>query len=297
MYSTRHIATVLLASLVLTVRPYAVSGQEARERIAAWSISQTELLSAIKSADLVESARTSLDAGAGARNYSVQSTRTITPVDAGAAHTVLFVSERSITRFRANGQEVNAQRADRFLEQQQRTFRPELASLLESFEFPGAGMLDFQNIDEPVQVERNGQVFWRIRGQIELPSPVGPPNGGQRGRRPWGAPDELGTPPSDGSELGAPPRGRGGPNRPRPRASFTAWFTLDEVRIHASRIEMPLPSRFSLSISTTYSSISGIDVPSNRIIEGTIPIRRRNRTYSVYFNQVLNYSDYAIKLN
>jgi hypothetical protein len=256
------------------------TAQQAQSKIMDWLAAQNTILADVRNVQLKEFVRTSIDAGEGARNYAIDARRSVERIGGLRDSGFAFVSERSVVALRANGREIDDQRAQRFLEQQRRTFRPEMVRLFESFGFPGSGPFDWADVNKPILVERDGKSFWRVGGKLSLQTPFGP----QRGPR-------MGGPP------GGPPGGDQGRPRNRPEPVFTAWFTVGTFRLHATRIEVPLPNRFSLSILTTYFAIDGIDSPSKRIIEGTIPVRRRNRTYSIRFRQVLNYSDYIFLLD
>ena len=290
-YPNRHIAGIVGVALFWCVFSPVSTSQNTYSDVAEWADEQKAKLSKLQYAELTERVRTTLDGGATPRYYMIEAVRTVTR----------FESERVIVAFEANGREIDQERAAQFMARQRRTFRPELVRMMESFGFPGVDNFQWDQIIEATEIERDGQIFLRVTGRMELPERLGPPDGWRPGGPPGGSQD--GRPPSRGDGNPAqgyerPPRAdEFGPPRGLPERFFTAWFTVTDFRLHATRIEMPLPGRFSLVISTTYTSIDGIDAPSNRIIEGTIPIRRRNRAYSVQFKQVLNYSDYVFHLN
>lgn len=267
-YPNRHIAGIVGVALFWCVFSPVSTSQNTYSDVVEWADEQKAKLSKLQYAELTERVRTTLDGGATPRYYMIKAVRTVTR----------FESERVIVAFEANGREIDQERAVQFMARQRRTFRPELVRMMESFGFPGADNFQWDQIIEATEIERDGQDFLRVAGRLELPERLGPPDGWRPGGPPGGAPD------------GRPPRGL-------PERFFTAWFTVTDFRLHETRVEIPLPGRFSLVISTTYTSIDGIDAPSKRIIQGTIPIRRRNRVYSVQFKQVLNYSDYVFHLN
>ena len=48
------------------------------------------------------------------------------------------------------------------------------------------------------------------------------------------------------------------------------------------------------TITTTYRRIDGLDLPVARTVEGTIPTRRRMRTFTLLFRLEATYSDYRL---
>ncbi|MCH8122565.1 MAG: hypothetical protein IH853_05530 [Bacteroidetes bacterium] len=85
------------------------------------------------------------------------------------------------------------------------------------------------------------------------------------------------------------PRNQGGPIE-----RLTAWFDQDDFRLQASQTVLSLPRGNSLRIRTAYDRFDGIDLPVHRQVEGSTPVRRRMRLFTMLFEQRVEYSDYEI---
>jgi hypothetical protein len=133
---------------------------------------------------------------------------------------------------------------------------------METYRLPIQDVVRFFSVDRARLVERDGQMFWKVDANSELPSREGRPPGPAR--------------------------------RPPPIVQSTLWFTTDTFRLSAMITEIPLPGRRFLSVRANYEAVGSLDVPVRRIVEGTIPLRRRDRMFAVVFKQVTDYDQYQI---
>ena len=74
---------------------------------------------------------------------------------------------------------------------------------------------------------------------------------------------------------------------------YTLWFDRDVGRLVRSRalVRAPRTDRPFL-ITTDYTRVDGVDVPSRRLMEGTTKMKRRRRTYTVLFTYDASFDAY-----
>ncbi len=87
------------------------------------------------------------------------------------------------------------------------------------------------------------------------------------------------------------PRNRGGPSE-----RLTAWFDQENFHLQATQTIFSSRGERSLRIRTAYDRFDGIDLPIHRQIEGSTPVRRRTRFYTMLFEQRIEYSEFEITL-
>lgn len=84
------------------------------------------------------------------------------------------------------------------------------------------------------------------------------------------------------------------PERPRhPVERATLWFDADEGRLVQSRLLVHAPGDPHV-VTTRYRRVEGLDLPSERRLEGTLTTRRRARTFTVLFALETRYDDYRL---
>lgn len=279
-----YVRLIFLIFAVVAVTAPVAAAQDSQDRkgkniFREWIKSQSTALQQLRAFSVSETVHSSLNAGGGQRNYRLVARRAATRTPDGEktddkVQPGRFRMEREILQLVANGQEISADRTSRFLMQQRRMMRPELSRVLDSFRFPVQEVGRWES-DEPLQlIERGGTHYWKLNGIATIRLPFGPPerrNGREAESRP------------------ASPTSR--------KSHVTAWFTTDTFRLHTTLVEYRLPGRFSLSLRTSYSSEGPLDIPKKRVIEGTVPMRRRSRIFAVHFKQTTDYTDYEFRRN
>ncbi|GMQ81384.1 MAG: hypothetical protein BMS9Abin05_0815 [Rhodothermia bacterium] len=85
-------------------------------------------------------------------------------------------------------------------------------------------------------------------------------------------------------------------NRSGPYERFTAWFDEENFHLQATQAILSSRGENSLRIRTAYDRFDGIDLPVHRQIEGSTPVRRRMRFFTMLFKQRVEYSDFEISL-
>ena len=85
-------------------------------------------------------------------------------------------------------------------------------------------------------------------------------------------------------------------NRSGPYERLTAWFDEENFHLQATQAIFSSRGENSLRIRTAYDRFDGIDLPVHRQIEGSTPVRRRMRFFTMFFEQRVEYSDFEISL-
>jgi hypothetical protein len=81
-----------------------------------------------------------------------------------------------------------------------------------------------------------------------------------------------------------------------PVERYTLWFDRNQGQLIRSRA-LVRPRRLDqpFTITTDYSRVEGVDVPIERLIEGTTQTKRRLRTYTLLFTYQATYTDYRFE--
>ncbi len=85
-------------------------------------------------------------------------------------------------------------------------------------------------------------------------------------------------------------------NRSGPYERLTAWFDEENFHLQATQAILSSRGENSLRIRTAYDRFDRIDLPVHRQIEGSTPVRRRMRFFTMLFEQRVEYSDFEISL-
>lgn len=258
--------TIAISAVLLFTFAGPSTAQDGPGLVRAWIASQRDAFRQVQSYSVTEHKQNTIDTGAGKRTYGTIAERSARRVQENSGAIPQFREDRTLLHFSVNGKDVSTDRAARFLMQQRRMLRPDLSRILDMYRFPIQDAGQWETTQALRLVDRNGQQFWRLDGTTRIQSPFGPP-----GERPL----------------------RRRTQSPR----FSAWYTTDTFRLHATQIEFPVPGRFSFSIRITYAAEGALDVPQKRTVEGTIPMRRRNRSFAVRFKQITEYKNYNISTN
>ena len=196
--------------------------------------------------------------------------------------------------FVLDGDTLDISQARRLQQSMSSIMSPELGPLLFGYIHP-FGYLNRMETSASIREEMvDGRSLMRIefiafRDEIRRPG-IRPPLSGRPSpgmRPPRGAPRNTpGNPGPD--QLLNNDRERQGPQ------SIVLWFTEDMKQLVLSSSRIELPGKRALTTKTQYERISGIDIPSFRIIEGTFPMKRRLRTVTVELNNQTAYSNVVL---
>lgn len=83
-------------------------------------------------------------------------------------------------------------------------------------------------------------------------------------------------------------------NREGPFERITLWFNKAPFQLHSSLALAAGPGRSSIQIRTDYNRVGTLDMPSVRVIEGSVPVRRRMKMFTMLFKQTTTYSEYEL---
>lgn len=104
----------------------------------------------------------------------------------------------------------------------------------------------------------------------------------------------FGPPPPRRRGTGAdgPPRYRPNAPQPKPLRQASLWFDRERGTLTRSRLWVDLPRGGDLTVTTEYERIGGLDLPVRRRVEGTFPMQRRLRSFTVGIDAETVYGGY-----
>ncbi len=83
--------------------------------------------------------------------------------------------------------------------------------------------------------------------------------------------------------------------RSNPVERMTAWFDAETFQLLATQTLMHTRGGQPVRVRSTYQRIDGIDLPLQRVLEGSSAVRRRMRLFTVLFERTIDFSNYQLE--
>lgn len=84
-------------------------------------------------------------------------------------------------------------------------------------------------------------------------------------------------------------------SRPSPIERMTAWFDAETFQLLATQTLLRALAGKTILMHSTYERIDGIDMPVQRVLEGSARVRRRMRLFTVLFERTVDFSNHRLE--